>query len=129
MENQNDILNNKKIGLKGEEIAIQFLIDKKYSILDKNYRFSRFGEIDIIARDKEYLCFIEVKTRSSRTFGYPSEAVTYKKQQNIIRLAKTYIKKNNFNKENIRFDVIDIMISKKNNCVKVESVNLIKNAF
>lgn len=93
----------------GEIYANKFLIKKGYKILDKNYR-CKIGEVDIIAKDKEYLVFIEVKTRYSLKYGYPCESVTKWKQKNIIRVAQHYLKKKDLYNQSIRFDVIEILI-------------------
>ena len=75
--------NNKLKGEKGESLAKSFLVKNGYTIIDTNFR-TKTGEIDIIAKKNEIIVFIEVKTRSSLTYGYPYEAVGYKKRQKII---------------------------------------------
>ena len=76
----------KALGSKGEDLAIQFLKKKGYRIIDRNYKTS-VGEIDIIARDGNTIVFVEVKTRTDDSFGYPFEAVNKKKRQ---KLQKSY---------------------------------------
>ena len=66
-------MSNKIKGKYGEEIAVNYLIKNGCKIVEKNYRFSRYGEIDIIALDGSILCFIEVKTRTSDRFGRSEE--------------------------------------------------------
>jgi len=84
-----------------------------------------FGEIDIVAKDGKDIVFIEVKTRRSIKFGMGMEAVSYRKQEKIKKVALYYLKVNNPAFSNIRFDVIDIHI--KNQCViEIEHV---ENAF
>ena len=103
------MVDNKVTGLKGEFRAKQFLENKGYKILESNYK-NKIGEIDLIAVDKSYLVFVEVKTRESLRFGYPREAVNFYKQQKIRRVAMGYLKhKGLFDKVNIRFDVVDIL--------------------
>jgi len=98
------------LGREGEEVALEFLRKKGYRILEKNYR-TAFGEIDIIARDREVLVFIEVKTRADTTFGYPFEAVTPNKREKIRKVALCFMKK--LRKEcAARFDVLSINIEK-----------------
>jgi putative endonuclease len=125
-----DEINNKRtFGTLGEEIAIKYLEENNYKIITKNYRVGRSNEIDIIAREAEYICFIEVKTRSNNLFGSPAEAVTKKKQKSIIWMTKIYLKNNKLFNAFVRFDVIEIILSKENGEAEVKSINLIKNAF
>ena len=79
------------LGQEGEKIAMNFLEHKGYKIIDKNYR-SKFGEIDIIATEGEYIIFIEVKARSAESLLIaPIEAVTRSKQRKIIKTAESYL--------------------------------------
>ena len=108
------------IGQSGEELAVQYLRNKGYIILDKNYR-SQQGEIDIIARDGDFLVFIEVKSYSFRSYGSPLGAIGRAKRESIIHAARTYLYKNNIRGQNCRFDVLTI-----HNLTKFQ---LIKGAF
>ena len=116
---------NKYIGNKGESLAEGYLENHDYKILEKNFT-CKIGEIDIIAKNDEYISFVEVKTRRSLQFGLPAEAVTYNKQQKIYRSAQMYILKNKLYNSSFRFDVIEIILNSNNSCI---SINLIKNAF
>jgi len=113
----------KKLGNRGETVALSFLQTRGYTILETNYRTS-FAEIDIIAKDRDCFCFIEVKTRHSIKKGLPKEAVTYTKQKKIILGASFYLKDKNQMNSRVRFDVVEIMEDKGH-----FDVNLIKNAF
>ena len=73
---------NQKLGKLGEDIISNYIQKQGYKILERNFECSQ-GEIDIIAKNKNELVFIEVKTRSNTNFGTPSEAVDYKKQKHI----------------------------------------------
>lgn len=115
---------NKIIGNFGEEIAEKYLRDNQYKILEKNYR-CKFGEIDIIAKEGEYIAFIEVKTRTSSLYGMPGEAVNYSKQHKISKVAQLYILKERLFTCNFRFDVIEVFLNEENNT----SIKLIKDAF
>ena len=95
------------LGDRGEIIAAAYLADRGYQILDKKVRAS-FGELDLVARDKNEIVFVEVKTRSGATFGRPEEAVGAIKQKQMYRLAQWYLQKNKLLKMNARFDVIAI---------------------
>lgn len=93
----------------GEDLAADYLTTRGYTILARNYR-KNTGEIDIIARDGEYLVFIEVKTRTNLLFGQPYEAVTLRKQAQISRVALGYITINKLHNQAMRFDVISVLI-------------------
>lgn len=105
----------------GESIACRFLKKNGYKILEKNHR-CRYGEIDIIAREKEALCFIEVKSRKSTRFGLPEEYVDARKQKKLLKTAMSYLRKNENPDIDMRFDVISVDL-KKNTCRNI------KNAF
>jgi putative endonuclease len=95
------------LGLKGEDLAVQFLKKKGYRILWRNYK-SPLGEIDIVAQDGEALVFVEVKTRADNSFGLPFEAVDYRKREKLRKVALYYLK--NCCKRDVpsRFDVLSI---------------------
>ena len=96
-------------GKKGEIIAANYLKKQKYKILKTNYK-NQIGEIDIIAKDKDYLVFVEVKTRMSSAFGDPLEAIDEEKQFKIRNVATMYLMKNKLlDKVPIRFDAIAIL--------------------
>jgi putative endonuclease len=116
--------NRKILGTEGEQIALSFIKNRGYTILAKNYR-SPVGEIDIIARKKDLVSFIEVKTRQSSHFGHPEEAVQRKKMRRIIRTAQHYLVVHNlYDKVEIRFDVLSLV--KKDTTFTVE---YFENAF
>ncbi len=123
-------INKRRLGADGEEKAVQFLLKQGYKILKTNFRVGRLGEIDIIAGIGEYICFIEVKTRRSLTYGTPGEAVTASKQKKIKQLASIFLSKTFNAKQYIRFDVIEIILSQeKYTTDEIVSINHIKNAF
>jgi putative endonuclease len=110
-------------GKEGEKIAADFLKKKGYRIIETNFRCA-IGEIDIIAREKDELVFVEVKTRTSGDLGFPEQAVGIKKQKKMSQLALWYLQKKNTKDTAMRFDVLAIMILPAGNEIK-----LIKNAF
>jgi len=110
------------LGIKGEELALAFLIKKGYSILEKNFRFGK-NEVDIIAEKDGFVVIVEVKTRSSKYYGDPENFVTMKKQSFMIRAANHYIHKYN-RQEEVRFDVIAVLVSTYGN-----SISHIEDAF
>ena len=95
-------------GKKGELTAVNYLKDNNYQILEVNYK-NKIGEIDIIAKDKNYIVFIEVKTRTSGMFGDPLEAINQKKQLKIRQVATIYLIKNKLMNSPCRFDAISIL--------------------
>ena len=98
-----------ELGKSGEETAYNFLINKGFTILEKNWRHNK-DEVDLIARQGDYLVIIEVKTRSTFYFGEPQIFVNKKKQGFMIRAANAYILKNDIHLET-RFDIISIVQS------------------
>ena len=96
------------LGQWGEAQAVSFLEHKGLKILTCNYRCSA-GEIDIIARDRNFLIFVEVKTRRSVSFGSPQEAVGRHKQRQILRAAQWYLLQHKIGKLQPRFDVIAVL--------------------
>ncbi|MBR2431138.1 YraN family protein [bacterium] len=102
-------MNNIQTGKKGENIACNYLIKNGYKILERNKRFSRYCEIDIIAQDKETIVFCEVKTRKTNICGSPFEAITKSKYQNIKKGIFFYMQDNPFYKK-FRIDAISIIL-------------------
>lgn len=96
-------------GKQGEEIAVKYLMDKGYEILERNWR-NRHKEIDIIAKDGNELVVVEVKTRKSNDYGDPDFAVNKQKQRLLISAANAYIFRNNLD-INTRFDIISIVFN------------------
>jgi putative endonuclease len=95
------------LGKKGEELAAEHLKNSGFKILFRNWKWGRH-EIDIIAENKNFVVFAEVKTRSDDYQMHPVTAVTREKQKSIILAADGYIKRYNINKES-RFDVITVI--------------------
>ena len=89
------------------------------TVLERNYR-CRYGEIDIIAQDREAICFVEVKYRSSADFGYPSEAVNKRKQSKIIAVSNAYLSERRISDAVRRYDVVEIIGNK---------IRILKNSF
>ena len=107
---------NKETGADGEDLAISYLTDKGYEIIEKNYRYKN-GEIDLIVSKEKLLAFVEVKFRSSSYFGMPEETVSKKQKKLIISAAENYILENNWEFD-IRFDIIAIL--KENQSVDIQ---------
>jgi putative endonuclease len=103
-------MNTRCIGKNFEEYAANYLIEKGYKIIDRNFKCT-YGEIDIIAKKDNVLCFIEVKARSKKDFGSPLEAVTINKQKRMVNVAQYYCFKNKLKETPLRFEAIGIDLS------------------
>lgn len=114
----------KTLGSQGEQWAASYLSKNKYKIIQKNFK-TRIGEIDIIAMDKEYIVFIEVKTRTNDNFGLPCQAVDYRKQITIGKVAALYLVNNKLQNESCRFDIIEVCVDENNK----HTISHIKDAF
>ncbi|HZK18771.1 MAG TPA: YraN family protein [Clostridia bacterium] len=113
------------IGRLGEEKAEKYLIKNGWEIIERNYR-TRYGEVDIIAREDDEIVFVEVRARSSGSFGTPEESITFKKQLKIKNMAKYYLSVNNLNRIGCRFDVVAIIFDGSG---KLLRFNHIRGAF
>ncbi len=121
------MIENKAVGELGENISAHYLANSGYAILEKNYT-CKFGEIDIIAKKGTVLAFIEVKTRTSISYGYPEEAVDKYKIKKIKNTANFFIANNKPLQDfNFRFDVISIIAGKKI-VENIINANKIKNS-
>jgi putative endonuclease len=98
----------KALGQKGERLAESFLHSRGYLVIDRNVR-TRHGEIDLIAFDRSTLVFVEVRTRSSSSYGTPAESVTWRKQKKLRELALAYLQTTQQPVRQFRFDVIAIV--------------------
>ena len=96
-----------EIGKIGEDIACRYLLQEGYKIIERNFECLQ-GEIDIIAKDKNYLVFIEVKTRTNKIYGEAKEAVDKPKKKHIYRSAEYYVYIHKLENEPIRIDVIEV---------------------
>ncbi len=97
-----------KLGKEGERLAANFLMQKGFEVVSRNFRYRR-AEIDLIVRREDWLLFIEVKTRSSSAYGEPEEAVTAKKVRMMYDAAEEYIYSIDW-KGHIRFDIISVKL-------------------
>jgi len=113
-------VNKRKLGSAEESVAVSFLENAGYEIIERNFR-CRQGEIDIIAADGDILCFVEVKFRSNDYAGSPGEAINLRKQQTIYRVAEYYLYKKGISYDApCRFDAVVII---------GDDITLIKDAF
>jgi len=104
---------NRGVGARGEEIAARYLQQQGCTILARNWRGHRLGEVDIVVQDGDCLVFVEVKTRRSRSYGLPEEAVTVAKQARLLTLAQLYLAEE-WGTQDVfwRIDVIAIELSR-----------------
>jgi putative endonuclease len=114
------------VGARGEKAAAQFLRRRGYKILLRNFRSGK-AEVDIVARHKDCLVFVEVKTRETEEFGAPSEAVDRDKQRNLSKAALDYLRLLENPRVRWRFDIVEVV--QRAGARKPDDVRLIQNAF
>jgi len=112
--------NKRSLGTEKEELAIKYLEEQGVAVLAKNFYFHG-GELDLIVKDGEYVCFVEVKYRKSSSYGFPEEAVTTAKQRKIVQGARLFLYQSHYAPDTpCRFDVVSIY---------QEEITWIKDAF
>lgn len=99
----------RRLGEQGERLARQHLSQLGYTVLESNFR-NKLGEVDLIARDGEWLVVVEVRTRTDESRGHPFESVTTAKQKRLRRLAQSYLSRSGWEGP-VRFDVIGVIPS------------------
>ena len=117
---------NLYMGDKGEDLASKYLKRRGYKILERQYR-CQLGEIDIIASRKDFVVFVEVKTRFDNAYGTPASAVSYIKRKRIIQIASVYLER--FPDKSARFDIIEVIGNMKDGKFHKVSIDHIENAF
>ena len=118
-------MDHRRLGNYGEMLARRILEDQGYEIIHHKY-YTRYGELDLIARDGNQLVFIEVKTRVGQEFGSGLEAITKKKKQHLIRNALAYLQQHHDPDLPCRFDVIALDLDRRGQLLDYQ---LITNAF
>ena len=113
----------KELGKRGEDLAVRYLKKNGYQLIERNY-ICKMGEVDIIAKEKDTLVFIEVKARTSTAFGLPQLAVNPAKQRQLSKVALNFLKEKRLADVKARFDVVAILLGKKE-----DEIELIKDAF
>ena len=114
--------NNKgKLGGRGENIAVDYLLKSKYKIIQRNYR-CKFGEIDIIAFKNNTYIFVEVKTRKNCSFCRPAEAIDFKKRNHLLKTAQYFTQVYHIVNCNYRFDAIEIIIMPETQINHIENI-------
>ena len=121
---KNDSKSRKTLGNGGEKLAVEYLQQHGYTIIESNYRCC-YGEIDIIAKEGPVWCFVEVKTRKSNRFGRGFESITAVKRTHITKTAIFFLNQHRLDDAPARFDVVSIDFNSETE-YKIE---LIRNAF
>jgi putative endonuclease len=115
---------HQRVARRGEQMAYEYLRQRGYTIVARNYRPRRGrGEIDLIGWDEDRLAFIEVKTRQNEEFGRPEQAVDRRKRWRLIRVAREYTRRAGIALEFERFDVVSIVLE------RLPRIDLYKGAF
>jgi putative endonuclease len=99
------------LGRRGEDVAHRYLQRAGYAVVARNYRAGSDSEIDIVARKKDVVVFVEVKARGSAEYGAPERAIDEKKHKNIVRGARAYATRGGIDWNQVRFDVISVVFS------------------
>lgn len=117
-----------KLGTIGEKAAARYLERKGYAILGLNFKNDvgkRLGEIDIIAKEKDEIVFVEVKTREFARFGsaLPEENITYVKLKKLTKIAQVYLRRNNMMDAPYRFDAVSVWLDRPNKTAKIKHIS------
>ena len=110
---------NQKVGQFGEDLAIKYLLKNKYKIIDRNVKIS-YKELDIIAKIKDKIIFIEVKTRTSQKFGFADESINSKKLHHLKKAINMYLDNKDLDPDKVRLDLIAIDINKSKKTAKIK---------
>jgi putative endonuclease len=110
-------------GRRGEDLAHRYLRRQGFTVVARNYRSRAGSEIDLVARDKDALVFIEVKSRATEEFGAPDRAVDPEKQAHIERAAREYARRAGVDWGAVRFDIVNILLTQP------PQVELLRDAF
>ncbi len=117
-------MNRRDTGILGEKLAKDFLKKRGYRVIETNYRCTE-GEIDIVARHKDYLVFVEVRTRKNREFGSPEESITPTKKERLRNAAARYQQEHDNLPQSWRIDFVAVELDQKEKPTRIE---LIENA-
>lgn len=110
MTEKRENTHNRSLGKWGEQIAADYLLEKGYTIVTRNWK-SPYGEVDLIVQKSDTLSFVEVKTRSGRNYGWPEEAITPLKQEHLVNCAETYLDETKSDsRQEWQIDVIAILV-------------------
>jgi putative endonuclease len=119
------MMERKSLGDLGETLAKAHLKKKGYRLIETNYR-CHSGEIDIVARQKDYLVFVEVRTKSTLDYGSPEESLSPAKQKHMIKSAYHYLQNHPKHPENWRIDLVAVVLDAEN---KPKRIDILENAL
>lgn len=119
-------MRRKSLGNLGENLALKHLANNGYKILERNFR-SKLGEIDVVAQEGDCLVFVEVKTRWSKSFGPPEEAITPWKIRRIIKAGQYYQLLHLGLPDSLRLDAVVVDFSSSGKLERLERIEIIKN--
>lgn len=105
-------------GARGEQLAADYLVDKGYTILFRNYRYGK-SEIDLVVQRDDWLVFVEVKARTSVEYGRPEDFVDWKKAERMIHAAENFIYATDW-QGNVRFDIISVRLCEPPEIIQLE---------
>ncbi len=121
------MLEKKRLGDFGEEVAAIYLRNLGFTLIERQYKTKRWGEIDLVAREGEVLVFVEVKTRTTKKYGEPYEAITFYKKRALKRAAEFYILARGQSGESLRMDLITILLEPRTK--EIIALKHYRNAF
>ncbi|MDX1416863.1 MAG: YraN family protein [Candidatus Promineifilaceae bacterium] len=113
--------NRQELGRYGEQIAAQYLEKQGFKILERNWRCSR-GELDLVAEAGKVLVFVEVKTRSGRSFGLPEEALNYHKRKKLLQLGQYYLLEHDIEDIEWRIDIVAIELDQSGKLLRCDHI-------
>ena len=119
------VMDRRRLGNYGEFIARRILEKKGYLILHQKY-YTRYGELDLIAKDRNQLVFVEVKTRIDKDYGSGLEAITKRERKHLIRTALCFLQRHHYQDLSCRFDIIALNLDRQGNLLDYQ---LITDAF
>jgi putative endonuclease len=114
-------MNRDEVAKLGEELACKFLTKRGYRIRERNFH-CRAGEIDIVAQQKDYLVFVEVRTKSNLDFGSPEESITQRKKKKLVALALAYINAHEGLPPLWRIDVVAVEVDQRGKAKRIELI-------
>ena len=115
-----------KVGRFGEDFTAGYLKEKGYIIIKRNWRDSRYGEIDIVAENREHIAFVEVKTRSENALFSGAEAIDYRKMQRLRNAAQTFMNRLNTDLD-FKIDVAEVTVENTQDGLKVKKFNYLES--
>jgi len=119
-------MNRREKGILGEKLARSFLKKKGYRIRETNF-LCREGEIDIVAEQKDYLVFVEVRTKMDSNFGSPEESITFAKKEKLVATALSYLSTHQNIPSLWRIDFVAIELDQRGNIIRIELLENVVN--